>query len=192
MLATRAGSLINDADISRDIGLNAVTGKQYRNILKMMFLSFDVSPWYRNIGKRLVKSPKGYLLDTLMLCHMLDLDFDNLAINKPVLFGHVLENYVATELTKLLSIGNTKAQLLHFRTGDGKEVDFVLEKADGSVLGIEVKRSESVGIADFKGLTALAELVKNDFIGGIVLYSGKEVVSFGKNLFAVPFHILWQ
>ena len=158
----------------------------------MMFLNFDVEPWFRNIGKRLVKSPKGYLADTLLLCHMLDLDIEDIEKNKPDLFGHVLENYVATELTKLLSFSKTKAALHHFRTSDGKEVDFVLEKPDGSVFAIEVKKSESVNLHDFKGIQAFAELTKKDFMGGIVLYSGKEAVPFGKNMWAVPFHILWQ
>jgi predicted AAA+ superfamily ATPase len=192
VLATRVGNLINDADVARDIGLNPVTSKFYRSILKMMFLNFDVQPWYRNIGKRLVKSPKGYLIDTLMLCHMLDLDLDDVEKNNPSLFGHFLENYIATELTKLLTFSDTKAQLLHFRTSDGKEVDFLLERPDGSVFGIEIKKSESINIHDFKGIQTLAELTEKEFIGGVVLYSGKEVVPFGKNLWAVPFHILWQ
>ena len=192
ILATRAGGLINDSDISRDAGLNSVTGKFYRNILKMMFLNFDVQPWFRNIGKRLVKAPKGYLTDTLMLCHMLDLDLGEMEKSKPELFGHVLENYVATELTKQLTFSDTKAQLLHFRTSDGKEVDFVLEKPDGSIFAIEVKRSGSVAIEDFKGIKCLAELAGKDFKGGVVLYSGKEAVPFGKDLWAVPLHVLWQ
>ena len=192
MLATRAGNLLNDADIARDIGLNPVTSKFYRNILKMMFLNFDVEPWFRNIGKRLVKAPKGFLADTLMLCHMLDLNLEDMEKNKPDLFGHVLENYVATELTKLLTFSDTKAKLLHFRTSDGKEVDFVLEKQDGSVFAIEIKKSESVNIRDFKGIQTMAELTEKEFIGGVILYSGKEVVPFGKNLWAVPYHILWQ
>jgi predicted AAA+ superfamily ATPase len=192
ILATRAGGLINDSDISREVGLNSVTGKFYRNILKMMFLTFDVNPWYRNIGKRLVKSPKGYLIDTLLLCHMLDLNLEDIYKNKPDLFGHVVENFVATELTKLLSFSNVRAQLLHFRTSDGKEVDFILERPDGGIFGIEIKKSESVKSDDFKGIHALAELTAKEFIGGVVLYAGKEVVPFGKNLWAVPFHILWQ
>ncbi|MCD6011627.1 MAG: ATP-binding protein [Flavipsychrobacter sp.] len=192
ILATRAGNLLNDADIARDMGLNPVTSKFYRNVIKMMFLTFDVTPWYRNIGKRLVKSPKGYLADTLLLCHMLGFSLDDIDKNKPDLFGHVLENYVATELIKLLTFSNTKAQLHHFRTSDGKEVDFVLEKQDGSVFAIEIKRSELVSIKDFKGIQAFADLAKKEFIGGIVLYSGKDAVPFGKNLWAVPFHILWQ
>jgi len=192
ILASRAGGLLNDSDISREIGLTSVTAKFYRHILKMMFLTFDVKPWYRNIGKRLVKSPKGYLIDTLMLCHMLDLNIDYIEVNKPVLFGHILENYVATELLKQLSISDKKAELYHFRTSDGKEVDFILEKPDGSVFAIEVKKAESITMNDFKGIKAFEELTGKDFTGGIVLYSGKEVVPFGKNLWAVPFHILWQ
>jgi predicted AAA+ superfamily ATPase len=192
ILATRAGNLLNDADIARDIGLNPVTSKFYRNILKMMFLNFDVEPWFRNIGKRLVKAPKGYLIDTLMLCHMLDLNLEEVQRSKPDLFGHVLENYVATELTKLLTFSDTKAKLLHFRTSDGKEVDFILERPDGSVFAIEVKKSESVSIQDFKGILTLAELTAKEFTGGVILYSGKEVVPFGKNLWAVPFYVLWQ
>jgi len=192
ILATRAGGLINDSDIARDLGLNSVTGKFYRNILKMMFLNFDVQPWHRNIGKRLVKAPKGFLTDSLMLCHMLGLELGDVKKNKPDIFGHILENYVATELLKQLTFSYTQAQLLHFRTSDGKEVDFVLEKPDGSVFAIEVKRSEAVNIHDFNGIRILAELAGKDFIGGIVLYSGKQVVPFGKNIWAVPLHILWQ
>jgi predicted AAA+ superfamily ATPase len=192
ILATRAGGLLNDSDLAREIGLTSVTTKTYRHILKMMFLTVDINPWHRNIGKRLVKAPKGYLIDTPLLCHMLDLNLTDIAINKPALFGHILENYVATEIIKQLNNGAIKAELYHFRTSDGKEVDFILEKPDGSVFAIEVKKSESVSTTDFKGIQVFAELTGNDFKGGVVLYAGKEVVPFGKNLWAVPFYALWQ
>lgn len=192
VLASRAGSLINDADISREIGLNAVTGKFYRKILQMMFLAFDIPPWFRNIGKRLVKSPKGYLIDTLLLCHMLGYMIEELPKKMPHLFGHVAENFVATELLKLLSFGAHIERLLYFRTSDGKEVDFVIESPDGSLAGIEVKISEIVNGSDFKGLNELQDLVKEEFKVGIVLYMGKDVIPFGKNLWAIPMHILWQ
>ena len=191
ILAARTGGLLNDSDIARDIDLNHVTTRAYRNILQMMFLTFDVKPWFRNIGKRLVKTPKGYLTDTCMACHLLDYNMDDLAKNKPDVFGHLVENFVATEMVKQLSNGQTKAELYHFRTSDGKEVDFVLEKPDGSVFAIEVKNAESVNKNDFKGIMAFAELTGTDFIGGVVLYAGKDVVPFGKNVWAVPFNVLW-
>jgi predicted AAA+ superfamily ATPase len=70
LLASRAGSLLNDADLARSLGQNAVTTKNYRKLLQMLFLTVDVPPWFRNIGKRLVKAPKGYLIDTSLLCHV--------------------------------------------------------------------------------------------------------------------------
>jgi uncharacterized protein len=191
VLASRSGGLLNDADISREAGFNAVTGKTYRSILKAMFLTFDVPPWYRNISKRLVKSPKGYLTDTLLLCYLLDWNLEELQRKRPHLFGHVVENFVATELTKLLSFSGVRAQLLHFRTSDGKEVDFILERPDGTLAAIEVKTRHSVDPSDFKGINELEKHVGESLVTGVVLYSGKDLVLFGKNRFAVPISYLW-
>ncbi len=192
VLAARAGRLINDADIARDMGLNPVTSKRYRSILQAMFLTIDVNPWYRNIGKRLVKSAKGYLLDTLLLCYLLDCDLDNMKQSKPHLYGHIVENFVASELIKLLSFTQQRANLFHFRTSDNKEVDFVLEKSDGTIAGIEVKSASRVNVSDFKGLNVLQAMTERDFMCGVVLYNGKDVVKFGDKLFAVPLSTLWQ
>jgi uncharacterized protein len=191
VLATRAGGLINDSDISREVGLNSVTGKFYRHILKMLFLTIDIPPWHSNIGKRLVKASKSYLTDTLLLCYMLDVQLEELQKNKPSLFGHVLENFVATELVKLLASGNLRAKLLHFRTSDGQEVDFIIEKPDGRTFAIEIKTAESVQKDDFKNILAFAALNEKTFIGGVVLYGGKQVVPFGKQIWAVPISVLW-
>ena len=192
ILANRAGGLINDADIARDAGLVHVTSRNYRTLLKMLFLSFEVEPWYRNIGKRLVKASKGYMTDTLLLCHLLQYELDDIEKNRPELFGHVLENYVATELLKLISSSPTKLDLLHFRTGDNnREVDFVLEQPSGKLAAIEVKGRDTVEKSDFKGLEALQKLTGDDFCCGIVLYRGKDVVPFGEKLWAVPVSNLW-
>jgi len=132
VLAARTGALMNDSDIARDVGLNSVTGKFYRNILKLMFLTFDVRPWYRNVGKRLVKSPKGYLIDTCLICHLLDYSIDDIAFKKPDLFGHLIENFIATELLKQLSNSDIKAELYHFRTSGGNPTNQVQSIVDGS------------------------------------------------------------
>ena len=192
ILANRAGGLVNDADIARDAGLNAVTSRNYKTLLKMLFLTFELQPWYRNIGKRLVKSPKGYITDTLLLCYLLQYELDDLEKNRPEIFGHVLENFVATELLKLISNHQEPMDFYHFRTSDNKEVDFILEKTNGQLSGIEVKNRDRVEISDFKGLKELQKLVPNDFCCGIVLYRGKEVIPFGEKLWAVPFSNLWQ
>lgn len=192
VLAARAGKLMNDAEIARDVGLNPVTSKSYRGILQAMFLTFDVGPWYRNVGKRLVKSSKGYIVDTLLLCHLLDRSLEGPGGRWGDFYGHAVENFVASELRKLLSFSDMRADLFHFRTADGKEVDFVLERPDGSVAGIEVKASKRVVSSDFKGMEALRALTKDDFVCGVVLYPGEDVVPFGEKFLAVPFSALWQ
>ena len=191
ILASRVGGLVNDADIARDAGLNHVTSRNYKTLFEMLFLTFEISPWYRNIGKRLVKSPKGYIIDSLLLCHLLQYELGDLEKNRPELFGHILENFVATELLKLIASVDDKVDLFHFRTSDNKEVDFVLEKPNGQLVAIEVKQRDYVDKADFKGLETLQNATGDDFICGIVLYRGHAVVPFGNNLWAVPISNLW-
>jgi len=191
ILAGRAGGLINEADISRAIGQNAVTAKNYRILLQMMFLTFDVKPWYRNISKRLVKAPKGYFVDTSLLCHLQQIDVEKTEINNPHIFGYIFENFVASELIKQLSWMSNAPTLFHFRTSDGKEVDFILENPDGTLVAIEVKGRDSVNAEDFRGLKELHSQIKEDFICGIVIYRGDKVVPFDNNLWAVPVDLMW-
>ena len=192
ILASRAGSLINEASISRDTGLNAVSGKEYRHILQAMFLTFSVPPWYQNTRKRLVKSSKGYLTDTLLLCYLQGWNLGNLSKNHPNFYGHIVENFIATELIKLISFSEWPVRLMHFRTSDNKEVDFILELPNGKLTAIEVKAGDTVTANNFKGILSFKELNLKNFVCGIVLYNGKQVIPFGKDLFAVPVSALWQ
>ncbi len=192
ILAARPGDLVNDERIARDMELKLATGRKYRDMLKAMFLTHDVSPWRRDVRGRLVRAPKSYVVDTLLLCHLLGRDLAGMRERRPVLYGHVVENFVASELLKLLSFSGIRAELFHFRAVSGEEVDFVLERPDGSLAGIEVKSSDHVDSADFRGLKVLRDLVKEDFACGIVLYAGENAVSFGEKLTAVPLSALWQ
>lgn len=192
LMASRAGQLVNDSEIARSAGLNAVTGKRYRTLLEFMYLTVDIPPWFRNIEKRLVKAPKTYFLDTNLLCHTLGYHLEDLPLQNPTLFGHVLENFVASELIKQLSFGDLRANLFHFRTSDGKEVDFVLERPNGQLAGIEVKAAGQVQASDFKGLHELQQQVGADFLAGVILYQGTELIPFAEKLWAVPLPMLWQ
>ena len=193
ILATRAGGLLNEADIARDAGLSHMTTRNYRSLLKLLFLTLDVPAWHRQIGKRLVKAPKAYLMDTGMLCHLLGYESTtDVLVHRPELFGHVLENFVATELLKQMSFHDKRLGLYHYRTSDGKEVDFVIEGLDGRVVGIEVKAKSQISREDLAGLRSLEESCRGDFVTGVLLYGGSDVVQLADRIWAIPHAKLWQ
>ena len=192
VLAARAGGLINEAEIARTIDQNAVTTKNYRILLQMLHLSIDINPWFRNIDKRLVKAPKGYIVDTSLLCHLQQIDLEKAESYDPLVFGRLFENFVVSELLKQLTSSECSAQIYHFRTSDNKEVDIVLEQPNGKLAGIEIKSRDQVTSSNFKGLRELYKQTGNDFVCGIVLYRGNKIVPFGDNLWAVPVDLLWS
>ena len=191
LLATRTSALLNLADISRGIDLPHTTLKRYLTLLEATYLVRLLPPWSSNLGTRLVKSPKLLLGDTGLLCYQLGLNEERLR-NDSNWVGGILENFVVLELYKQVTWSRTKPQLFHFRTQAGQEVDVVLENPSGEIVGLEIKSSATVTSGDFRGLRALADLTQKRFRGGIVLYTGSDVVPFGPNLAAVPLAHLWQ
>ena len=191
LLATRASSLHNLADISRSIDIPQSTLRRYLTLLETTFLLSPLPAWSSNLGKRLVKAPKLALSDTGLLTYLLGADRERLEEDSSAL-GRALENFVVMELRKQSSWSKTKPQIFHFRTQSGQEVDVVMEDAGGRLVGVEVKASATVTGGDFKGLHALREMTGNRLTRGVVLYAGAEAVSFGSDLFALPLASLWR
>ncbi len=190
-LSSRTGSLLNYAAIAAESGIPQSTLKRYISLFEASYLVGEAPPWSVNIGKRLVKSPKIYILDTGLALGVLGADQDRLGAD-PELRGRMLETFVYAELLKHCSWSNEQTRLFHFRSHAGDEVDFVVERADGRIVGIEVKSQRSIGTESFKGLRLLQQQQKKRFHRGVVLYRGKQTVSFGPDLFTVPIQALWM
>ncbi|KMP11317.1 hypothetical protein UR09_03725 [Candidatus Nitromaritima sp. SCGC AAA799-A02] len=191
LLASRTGGLLNHSELSRTSGIPQTTLKRYFTLLEMVYLTVLLPAWFSNLGKRLVKSPKVFLNDTGLLCYLNGIDSKKIQQDLNVI-GPILENFVVMELMKQNSWSQQQAKLFHFRTSNGEEVDIALETPDGSLVGIEVKAASSISADSFKGLKVFRNLVGDKFHRGIVLYTGSEIVSFGKNLHAIPVSALWE
>jgi hypothetical protein len=191
LLAARGAGLLNLASLARDIALPHTTVTRYLALLETVFLIHRLPAWSANLGRRLVKAPKLHLVDTGLASHLLGADAARLR-QDPMLLGHLLESYVASELRKQLSWAEPRTSLFHFRTSAGLEVDLLLERPDGAIAALEVKTSATIGPGDFAGLEGLRTLAGKRFRAGAVLYTGDQILPFGKNLWALPIEALWS
>jgi len=190
LLATRSASLLNFSELSRSCGIPQSTLKRYMTLLKTTFMITLLPAWSGNLGKRLVKAPKSFLNDTGLTAHLLGIDEGRIR-DGTSLIDPLLENFVVLELLKQSTWSKIQPKLFHFRTQTGHEVDIIMEDSGGRIVGIEIKAAKSLGLKDFKGLQMLQDTLGKRFRRGIILYTGSEGISFGKNLFALPIQSLW-
>ena len=191
LLAARAGDQLNYTEISGAVGLPQTTVKRYLSLLEAIYLFLPLPAWAPNLGNRLIKRPKILLNDSGLIAHLIGLD-ERQVKRDTTSFGHALECFVAMELRKQISWSETRPSMYHFRTHKNVEVDLVLESPSGDLVGIEVKTATRVRDEDVRGLELLRELAGERFRRGIVLYSGRQCVPLGKDLYALPIESLWR
>lgn len=190
-LAGRVGSLAKGEDLSRTLAIPATTLRRYLDLLEVMFIVTPLPAWSVNIGSRVIKSPKLYMVDTGLLANQISATESRIT-KEPSVFGPLLENFVVSELQKQITWSDVAPSMFHFRATAGQEVDIVLEAPDGRVVAIEVKATATPTARDFSGLKYMAERLGDKMVRGIVLYGGKESLPFGPNLFAIPVRALWN
>jgi predicted AAA+ superfamily ATPase len=190
LLGARSGKLLNAAELSRSIGIPQTTLKRYLTLLEALFLIRQVPAWASNLGKRLQKSPKLFVTDYGMMAHLQALNSSRIE-DKFELPADLVEAFVHAELVKHQGWSASCTHLMHYCTYTGVEVDFVLENRQGELLGVEVKSAATISSKDFSSLRQLREVTPQQFKRGVVFYFGDQVVSFDKQLIAVPISLLW-
>ncbi|HSV64987.1 MAG TPA: DUF4143 domain-containing protein [Mycobacteriales bacterium] len=136
-------------------------------------------------------TPKIAFVDSGVAANLLDADARGL-LRPNGTFGPLMEGFVLMELARQLTWSTRRAELFHYRTRDKTEVDAVLEDRRGRVVAIEVKASSTVRAEDFRGLRHLADRLGDDFVVGIVLYTGTQTLPFGPRMRAMPVASLWE
>jgi predicted AAA+ superfamily ATPase len=150
--AARSGQLLNLSDLARDVGIKPQTARDWLSVLEASNQISLLEPYFENIGKRIVKSPKLYLNDPGMLCFLLALDARAL-LTSP-LVGTVWETFVFAEFRKRSRAVASPSTLWYYRDAQGREIDFV-EIRDGRLHLFEVKWTES---ADARWIAVLKEV----------------------------------
>ena len=189
-IAAYSGQLINYSRLATNFGVSLPTMQSYITWLERLYLISILQPWYTNALKRLSKTPKLHFIDAGLLAVMNNINFDGIK-RDPSKFGPLLESFVFSEILKLINISNMRIIPHHFRINEREEVDVVLARNDGLIAGIEIKSTATVNTKHFDGLRKLMSVCKNDFVLGVVLYNGKEIIPFGDRLVAAPISTLW-
>ena len=177
--------------LARDLGVDRKTVGHHLRILQDLMLVRIHPPWHSNLSHREVKTPKVYVTDTAMMTALIGSSADRIATD-PGVAGMAFETFVTMEMVKLSSWSASSPRLFHYRDRDGREVDVVLERADGSIVGIEVKAAATVVSADFRGLAYLRDKLGGRFVRGVVLYAGTRALPFGERLSALPLSCFWS
>lgn len=191
LVAARSGQLLVPGALASELGLTQPTIKHYLGLLEEVFLIKRIPAWSRNLTTRAVGTPKVAMTDSGIAANLLDLDASRLQRPESPL-GPLLEGFVAMELARQLTWSQQRAELYHYRTRDGVEVDIILENRRGHVVAIDVKAGSTVRADDFRGLRHVAERLGEDFVVGAVLYTGRETLPFGPRFRAIPISALWE
>ena len=188
--AASAGQLLNLSRLGSQLGVDGKTVDRWLALLEHMFLSRRIRAWHRNELKRLVKTPKLQFLDSGLLAALRRVGTADIERDRRKL-GPLLECLVHAELLKAASLSLEATAMSHYRDKDQVEVDLVLERSSGHVVGIEVKANASVRPRDFQGLTRLQSAAGERFACGIVLHDGDRIQRTAPRLFAMPVEMLW-
>ena len=137
MLAHNQGTLMNASALARGLGVTGKTVTGYLDLLVDLLLVRRLHPWHRNVGKRLVKSPKVYIRDSGVLHALLGLEYKESLLGHPVVGGS-WEGYV---IENLLSVAPDGTEAGFYRTSAGAEIDLILTLPGDRLWAVEVKRS---------------------------------------------------
>ncbi|MCY4342908.1 MAG: ATP-binding protein [Gammaproteobacteria bacterium] len=185
MLAARSAQLLNLTDIARDLGVAVNTTKAWLSVLEATHQVMVVRPYFANVGKRLVKTPKVYFTDVGTLCHLAGLRDSDHAAAGPM-GGAIMETAVLSEIVRTLTHRGTDPQVYFWRTQAGTEVDFVLDAA-GGLVPVEVKLSATPRPAMAKALKIFQQDLGSAAKPGYLVHSGDVRLPLGAGVTALPF-----
>ncbi len=184
-LAARSAQLLNLADVARDLGVAVNTAKAWLSMLEATYQVIVLRPYFANVGKRLVKTPKVYFTDVGTLCHLVGLRDPEHAASGPM-GGPILETAVLAEITRTLTHRGEAPRIHFWRTRAGAEVDFLVE-AGGKLVPVEAKASATPRPAMARSIRTLRRDFGEAVAPGYVVHPGAARLTLGQGARALPF-----
>jgi len=174
LLAGRTGQVVNMASLANDVGVSATTLRQWLSVLKASYLVVELQPWFENIGKRVVKSPKLYFADVGLAAFLLGIHTAEQASRDP-LRGNLYENLIVADVLKRFCNVGRRPELFFYRDTHGNEVDLLIRQGR-QLTPVEIKSANTFSVDFLKGIRRFREAAGEERVGeGFVLFNGEQV-----------------
>ena len=171
LCATRVGCEFNASEFSNEIGISVKTAQHWLTVLNASYIVAMLPPYFRNIGKRIVKRHKLYFFDTGLVCFLLGIENKGQLENHP-LRGNVFENMVVAEFLKSRYNIGKEPNVFFYRDSQQKEVDIVQEYSFDNLFAYEIKSAKSYHSDFEKNLNYFRNLFKDSVKSTQTLYDG--------------------
>lgn len=174
--AGRVSCEFNASDFANELGCDLKTIQHWNSILETSYITFMLPPYYRNIGKRIIKTPKRYFYDTGLICFLLGIENEQQLETHP-LRGAIFENMVVAEMVKRKYHHGRRPNFYFYRDKSQKEVDLIEEETFEQLRAYEIKSAQSFHPQFTKGLEYFHGLYGEKVISTTVLYDGNEALT---------------
>ena len=172
MCAARTGQLLNLSALASDCGISHTTARSWLTVLEASYLVFLLPPHHRNFGKRLVKMPKLYFLDTGLLCHLLRID-NALTLATHALRGAIFESWVVSQTLKHRWNQGLPADVFFWRDNHGTEIDLMFELG-GALHAVEIKSGATFSPDWLRGLDRWRHYAGGDAAAPVLVHGGRD------------------
>lgn len=193
-LVGQTASLLSIRKVANDLGIAHDTARGYIHLLEALFLVSTLPAWRTTALARSVATPKIHVVDSGIGAHLLNISrakLDRLDPSAMTEFGHLLESFVVQELLRQASWLDDVVDIGHWRTRDNDEVDLIVERDDGAIVGFEVKAADHVESKWLTPLQKLRDKLGSRFVAGIAFHLGKRGYQADDRIHVVPLDRLW-
>lgn len=171
LCATRIGSVLNINSLAKDARISVTTAKEWLSLLESSFVIFRLSPYYRNYGKRIIRSPKLYFYDSGLAAFLLGLETET-EVTSSQYYESLFENVVISDVLKQYTAKGQTPEIFYWRDSNQNEIDLIIEKDTNPHLLIEIKSSATYRSDFFNSIDKLGEQMQVEKERRLVVYGG--------------------
>ena len=173
LCALSSGEVLNITSLSSDCGISVATARGWLSVLEASHIIWLLQPYFTNERKRLIKSPKLYLLDTGLACSLLGIESET-ELFESDRYGHLFEAAVVSEVIKRQLAQGRAPRLSFWRDSNGREIDLLIERGPRVLRAVEIKSSTTYRSSYFDTVSKIAPEIGLDAEACSVVYGGEE------------------